>query len=50
MCVCVCVCDKMIDCGESDRIEINGKMNKSDTYKVFSCSDISFFIQRISSD
>ena len=28
-------------------IKISGKMNKSDTYKGFSSSDISFFIPRI---
>ena len=41
----------MVDCGELDKIiKINGKMDKSDTYKGFSSSDISFFIPRVSSD
>ena len=40
----------MVDCGLSDKmIKINGKIDKSDIYKGFS-NDISFFIQRISSD
>ena len=43
MCVCVYVCVLMCV------IKIRGKMDKSDTYKGFS-SDISFFIQIISSD
>ena len=31
----------LIDCGESDKmIEIRGKVDKSDTYKGFSSSDI----------
>ena len=35
-----------VDFGESDKmIKICGKMDKSDTYKGFSSSDISFFIQ-----
>ena len=31
-------------------IKISGKMDKSDNYKGFSNSDISFFIPRISSE
>ena len=31
-------------------IKISGKMDKSDTYKGFSCSDISFFIPTIFSE
>ena len=34
----------MVHEGESDKMKISGKMDKSDTYKGFS-SDISFFIQ-----
>ena len=37
---------KMINCGESDKM-LNAKMDKSNTYKGFSC-DISLFIPRIS--
>ena len=45
------VCVEMVDCGEYDKkIKISGKMDKSDTYKGFCSSDISFFIPRISSD
>ena len=33
----------MVDYGESDMIEISVKMEKPDTYKGFSSSDISFF-------
>ena len=33
-----------------DMIKICGKMDKSDSYKGFSSSDISFFIPRTSSD
>ena len=37
---------EMVDFGKSDEmIKISGKMNKSNTYKEFSCN-ISFFIQR----
>ena len=35
----------MVDLVESGKmIKISGKMDKSDTYKEFSSSDISFFI------
>ena len=44
------VCVEIVDCGKSDKmIKIRGKMDKSDTYKGFSSSDISFLILRISS-
>ena len=51
ICVCtkiyICVCVEMVDRGESDKmIKTIGKMDKSDTYKKFSC-DISFIIQRM---
>ena len=47
MCVCVCVGVEIVDCGESDKvIKISGKMDKSDSYKGFSC-DILFLIQII---
>ena len=42
---------EMIDCDESGKmVKISGKMDRSGTYKGFSCRDISFFITRISSD
>ena len=38
----------MVDFGESDKmIKISEKMDKSDIYKEFSSSDISFFIQNL---
>ena len=45
ICVCVCVYVEMIDYGASDNmIRISGKIDKSNTYKRFYSSDISFFI------
>ena len=41
---------EIIDCGESEKMKISGKLDKSDPFKGFSSCDISFFIQRISSD
>ena len=39
---------EMVNCSESDKMmKISGKVDKSDTYKGFNSSDISFFIQRI---
>ena len=41
----------MVDYGESEKlIKISEKMDKSDTYKGFRRSDISFVIPKISSD
>ena len=41
----------MVDCSESDKmIKISVKMDKSDTYKGFNSSDISFLFPSISSD
>ena len=39
MCIYILKYGEMLDCGESDRMmKISEKMDKSDTYKMFSCN------------